>query len=263
MPDTARTQRARASTSTAVRWDIAGGRRMHSRVAVADTGARPVVMLHGIGVSSRYLMPTAVRLAPTFEVLAPDLPGFGESPPAGKQRDIATLSAALGDWIEAVDLDRPAVVAHSFGCQIAVELAVTQPERVSALVLVAPTVDSRHRSFMAQLTRLALDALREPPGLYPLVALDYAVFVRRGGLALVHPALADRLESKLPAVTQPALVVRGSRDPVVTQQWAEDVAALLPNGGLRVVEGAPHAVNYAQPRALAELITSFLQSQGG
>lgn len=259
--------RARApatrNASTAVRWDDARGQRIHSQVAIGGPGAQPVVLLHGIGVSSRYLMPTAVELVPAFEAFVPDLPGFGQSPAVGGRRDIATLAAALGDWIDAVGLDRPALVAHSFGCQIAVDLAVTRPEQLSTLVLVAPTVDRRHRSFLAQASRLALDACREPLRLYPVVAVDYTIFMRRGGLRFVRPALADRLEAKLPAVAQPTLVVRGSRDPVVTQRWTEDVAALLPNGTLQVVEGAPHAVNFAQPRALAELISRFLGDQQG
>ena len=141
-------------------------------------------------------------------------------------------------------------------------LAVTRPDQLSSLVLVAPTVDRGHRSFVAQVSRLAVDAFHEPPRLFPLVAVDYAIFMRRGGLRLVRPALADRLEAKLPSVAQPTLVVRGSRDPVVTQRWSEDVAALLPNGTLQVVEGAPHAVNFAQPRALAELIGEFLNGTG-
>ena len=50
------------------------------------------------------------------------------------------------------------------------------------------------------------------------------------------------------------MVVRGERDPVVSQAWAREVAARLPNGRLVEVAGSGHAVNYAAPDALAALV---------
>ncbi len=57
---------------------------------------------------------------------------------------------------------------------------------------------------------------------------------------------------------QPALVVRGARDPIVPQEWAEWASSLLPRGELLVVPGAAHAVNYNAPRPLVEATEAFL-----
>jgi pimeloyl-ACP methyl ester carboxylesterase len=62
-----------------------------------------------------------------------------------------------------------------------------------------------------------------------------------------------RIETRLAALAVPTLVVRGARDPIAPQRWCEEAAALLPAGRLAVVPGAPHAVNYAAPEALAAL----------
>lgn len=71
-------------------------------------------------------------------------------------------------------------------------------------------------------------------------------------------ALEDRMEEKLPHVRVPALVVRGSRDLIVSQRWAEEAASLLPLGRLVVIPGAPHTVTYNAPLKLAGAVRAFL-----
>lgn len=92
---------------------------MHARVTTAaPDGAPEVVLLHGLGVSSRYMLPLARELAPHFRALAPDLPGFGHSdhPPAAL--DVPGLADALLAWIDAAGLIAPVLVADSVGCQV-------------------------------------------------------------------------------------------------------------------------------------------------
>jgi len=67
------------------------------------------------------------------------------------------------------------------------------------------------------------------------------------------------MEEHLPHVHVPTLVVRGSRDPIVPQDWVEKVNLLLPNSQLVVVQGAGHAVNFNSPDRLVQLVRSFLQ----
>ena len=70
--------------------------------------------------------------------------------------------------------------------------------------------------------------------------------------------MEDRIEDNLPRVEMPALVVRGSRDPICPQRWAEEVAGLLPRGRLVVVPGAAHTLNFGTPTEFAGLIRGFL-----
>lgn len=53
-------------------------------------------------------------------------------------------------------------------------------------------------------------------------------------------------------------MVRGSRDPIVSQKWAEKATQLLPNGRLFVIPGEGHTINYANPQALVRAIRPFL-----
>ena len=237
--------------------------RMRVYERYAERERAPIVtFVRGIGVSGRYFLPTAGRVAARCSVYVPDLPGFGRSGRLPGRATVRSLADALEAWLDAAELERPdAFVANSFGCQLAVDLAARRPERVGRLVLVGPTVDVRARSLTRQAARLALDSTREPPALWALEALDYAVHVAKSGLAGFVEMVRDPVELKLAQVHAPTLVVRGARDVIVPRAWASDVAAALPRGRLVEIPGSPHAVNYAAPEALARLTLEFLSER--
>lgn len=86
-------------------------------------------------------------------------------------------------------------------------------------------------------------AVHSPRTAQPGARRGSRLFGLRAARSDGHPAyaLADEIEGKLPAVDVPVRVVRGARDPLVPQQWAERVAMLAPHGRLAVVPGAGHA----------------------
>jgi pimeloyl-ACP methyl ester carboxylesterase len=241
------------------RFRTVGGIRVYERWSELP-GAPVVVLVHGIGVSGRYLLPTAGRLAANCSVHVPDLPGFGRSGRLRARPTVPRLADALEAWLDAAELGRPdAFVANSMGCQIVLDLAARRPERVARLVLVGPTVDRRARSLARQAARLALDVTREPVPLWALQTFDYVVHVSKSGVGGFVEMVRDPVETKLAHVHAPTLVVRGERDPIVPRAWAEEVAGALPRGRLVEIAGAPHAANYSAPDAVARLTLDFLQ----
>jgi 2-hydroxy-6-oxonona-2,4-dienedioate hydrolase len=231
-----------------------GGLRVYARVGGLEHEAVPVVLVHGIGVSGAYFVALATDLARDRPVLAPDLPGFGRSDRPADVPGIHELADALLAWLDAVHLPRATMVGNSMGCQVVVDLLVRHAARADGLVLISPTVDPRARTALRQAGRLAVDCVREPPELLAIVARDYAAFGARRFLLTGRSALADPIETKLPRLDVPALVIRGGRDPVVPQRWAEEAAALLPHGRLETVPGAAHACHYTAPQAVAGLV---------
>jgi pimeloyl-ACP methyl ester carboxylesterase len=231
---------------------------VHTR-AFGSAAAPPVVLVHGLVISSRYMVPTAERLAGDFRVLAPDLPGFGRSSKPARALDVPALADALLAWMDALALPEAVLVGNSLGSQVVVDLAVRHPARVPCMVLSGPTIDPYARSAAVQVARLLLvDAPQERLSLIPLHLRDtFRAGLPRAWATLRH-ALEDRVEAKLPQVQAPTLVVRGERDPVVSPRWAEEAAALLPFGRLAVIPGAPHAVNYSAPDAFARLVRGFV-----
>ena len=232
--------------------------------AVALGLGPPVVLVHGYGVSGRYMLPLARALAPSCEAFVPDLPGQGKSePPRGQASgSIAELAGALGAWVAANGLTRPVFVANSMGCQIVTDLAVHQPEHVGPMVLVGPTVDPARRTARHQLFGMLRDTAREPLSLIALAARDDAAAGIRTLLSTARGVLADRIEDRLPLIEQPTVVVHGDSDGFVSRDWVERVTGLLPRGRLVLVPGEPHAVNYTRPELIAGIVRELVVEEG-
>jgi pimeloyl-ACP methyl ester carboxylesterase len=240
------------STCTPVR-----GFRMHARVGGGSSGL-PVVLVHGLAVSHRYLMPTAALLGRRHPVAAPDLPGFGLSEDPGRVLGTRELADRLGEWLRATFATPVVLLGNSYGCQVLVDLVVRDPSVAVALVLSGPTVDPGARSETRQVLRWLADAVREDPLQAPILLRD----VRDAGpprvFATLRHAVEDRIEDKLPAVPVPTLVTRGGIEPIVPPHWARQAAGLLPAGRLVVLPGSPHNSVYTHAGALAAATEDFL-----
>jgi pimeloyl-ACP methyl ester carboxylesterase len=241
------------------RWPTVRGVATHDRASVASPDdTMPLVLVHGLAVSHRYLMPLAARLAGHHPVHVIDLPGFGLSGDPGRVLDVAEHADHLADWLEAAGLIRVTVVGNSFGCQVAVDLAVRHPDRVCGLVLIGPTMDPSARTATRQILRWLGDTAREDPLQLPILVRDVRdAGPRRVARTLAH-ALRDPIEGKLPQVEVPVLITRGSIEPIVPMAWARAALQLLPRGELVVVPG-PHNANYGAADHLAELVLAFLR----
>jgi 2-hydroxy-6-oxonona-2,4-dienedioate hydrolase len=165
---------------------------------------------------------------------------------------------ALRRWMVSADIDGAAVLGTSWGCQVAVELAILDPERVSALILSGPTFDPEARETRLQVRRWLRNALRESPLLAPHVARDLLDCGPWRIQRTVELALRELIEERLPQVGAPTLVVRGERDPIVSQRWAERVTELLPEGELQVIPKAGHALHFSAASELADLVRDFI-----
>jgi 2-hydroxy-6-oxonona-2,4-dienedioate hydrolase len=216
-------------------WVELDGLRTHGRVASLESvrGQLPIVLVHGLNVSSSYLVPT------------------------GELGDVQRADALVA-WLDRLGVARATMLGNSMGCQIIAELALRYPARVAAAILVGPTMDRVGRNGLTQALRLLRDVGGES---WSSIATQFADYLRFGpwrSLRTLRYALDDRIEQKLPYLQLPTLVVRGEHDPVAPQRWAEEVCRLLPQGQLAVIPGAPHALNYDTPEALARLTERFL-----
>jgi 2-hydroxy-6-oxonona-2,4-dienedioate hydrolase len=235
--------------------------RIHSLRSHGTGGGLPVVILPGLGASCRTMLPPARLLPPEPDVFIVDPPAHGESERPPHPLGLAEYAATMAAWLNAQGLERAAWVGHSFGSQVLVELASGQPELADRLVLISPTVDPSERTIARQFARLVLDTPREPWSLLGLLARDYLKAGLSGLLDIGRVAIRDRVEEKLPSIAAPTLVIRGSRDPLVPERWAEEVVTLLPHGELVVIPGGTHAVQYESPEAVAQAVQEFLEAQ--
>lgn len=243
------------------RWTTADGIRVFARVSVdpVASDAPVVVLVHGSGLSGRYMIPTAERLAPDFKVYLPDLPGFGDSGKPSRVLDVPELADALAAWMEATGLDRAALMGNSFGCQIIADLAARHPERVERAVLQGPTTPPDERSWFWQFVRWRQNQRYNPPSLGPVTHDDYRKCGLRRLFWSFQYQLTDPIEEKLPRIRAPVLVVRGAQDPIADQRWCEEVTRRLPCGRLAVIPGVAHTLVYTAASALVRVTRPFLR----
>ncbi|GAB7038610.1 MULTISPECIES: alpha/beta fold hydrolase [Catenuloplanes] len=233
------------------RYVTVSGRRLHVR-SRAGSGT-PWVLLHGLAVSHRYLMPTARALP--GPVHAPDLPGFGRSAAPRRVLGPREHAAVLAAWMDAEGMRGARLLGGSYGCQVAVELAIARPDLVSALVLAGPTADPA-AGVVRHVLRLLRDLPIEDPRQLPVVTAGALAAGPRRIIGTLRTAVRHRMEDRLPLVTAPVLVLRGRRDPIAPDAWTARLAAVA---GCRTVTlpGAAHnVVTTAGPR-VAGLATAF------
>jgi len=227
--------------------------------SMAAEQGRTFVLVHGIGTSSRYFHPVAAQLAKAGAVFLVDLPGFGASPNPRRMVTIEEHADVLAGFLRLENIQNPVVIGHSMGTQVVSRLVVDRPELTDRLVLLAPTTNPAERRLGTQARRLLADLFIERPSANAIVAVDY--LFRCGVpyfLSQVPNLLEDHIEDRLPLVQAKTLVVRGDHDPIVPREWAERVAALIPNAVSREVAG-PHVIMHSDPIGTAELIVEHAQ----
>jgi pimeloyl-ACP methyl ester carboxylesterase len=220
------------------RWVPVGGLRLHVRSRASDAGT-PWVLVHGLAVSHRYLMPTAAALQ-GGPVHVPDLPGFGLSGKPRQVYDVVRHCAAVAAWMDAEGISGARVLGNSFGCQVAVELAVRRPDLVSALVLVGPTVDPAAPTAAGQALRWVVDLGWEDPWQARIIAADVRDARPRRILATLRLSVRHRIDRRLPLVQAPVLFLRGEHDRIVPSRWLRQAAGLTPRAAVDVVPAAAH-----------------------
>jgi 2-hydroxy-6-oxonona-2,4-dienedioate hydrolase len=219
----------------------------------------PVILVHGLGLSGRYMLPTAELLARHFPVYLPDLPGFGDSDKPNRALDVPELADALAAWLRAVGLAPAALLGNSFGCQIIADLAARHPDLVERAVLQGPTTPPDERSWLWQFVRWRQNQPFNPDALGPITWDDYRKCGYRRLLQTFRHQLRDPIERKLSRIRAATLVVRGQHDPICPLEFAEEVARRLPRGRLVEIPEVADTLVYTAPKQLAQVTRQFLE----
>ena len=238
--------------------------RLYTSNAPPGAGRHAYVLLHGIGVSHRYLARLHAELAqgPQAEsqhrgaaVHSFDLPGFGGTPRPGRQVTVGEYAAFVAAVLAERGVESCIVIGHSMGVQFAVELALQVPGLVTRMVLLGPVVDPARRSAAWHALALTRDALfSEPPSTNVVVFTDY---FRTGIQWYVTelPVMMDYpLDLRIRGVGQPVIVLRGARDPIARRPWCEYLAAQATDGAFAEVSGRGHVVQDTAPGEVAGAI---------
>ena len=237
-------------------WTTVGGLRMFARVSAVPRGD-DIVLLHGLAVSSRYMVPLALELAKHHTVWAPDLPGFGKSQRTPRALGPQEQAEWLKAWLDSAGLKQALFVGNSMGCQALVELALRYPDTVGRLVLLGPTFDKTAPHRLSQVWRLFLDQFREPLSLVPMQAFEYLHFGTSRTLKTFTMGVRHPMLQRARLVRQSTLILRGNRDPIVSREWTQMLGSAMPNARTEEIARAAHALNYNSPRQVIEQIDAW------
>jgi pimeloyl-ACP methyl ester carboxylesterase len=254
-------------TVSDVRLQGLSGRMYASRGAAksrAEGEAAPAfVLVHGIGVSHRYLFRLHRLLAETTDTYSIDLPGFGGTPKPGRRLSVGDYADFILAALDQVGVTSCVLVGHSMGVQFAVEAALRQPDRITELVLMGPVVDHRRRSVTRQALDLTTDcALFESASSNLIVLTDYLRCGPRWYLTELPVMMTYPLEERIGDVGVPVLVLRGAKDPVASRDWCQVLAARAAAGHFREVPGRGHVVQHTGTTAVARAILDFAGRPG-
>ena len=231
------------------------------RVTDVDPAARPVLLLHGLGVSGSVFQPFARRLLPELAAVVPDLRGHGQSdaPPGGYSPTdyAADLIALIGAW----RLAPVPVIGHSLGALVGLSLAAARPELVQWLVLLDPPLDAARRNpDVPQVYRLR----HAPPGELErfLGSAELLAPIFRQASDAAFEAMLDSSAHHAVPLETPTLVIQADpeRDGVLGDAAAAEAVATLGHAQLVKIPGAAHAVHASHAAEVANLIRGFYSS---
>ncbi|MDR0883674.1 MAG: alpha/beta hydrolase [Oscillospiraceae bacterium] len=249
------------------------------RVAYGAQGAgTPVFLLHGWGASGALFGQTSTRIAQKYRAVAPDFPGFGDSPEPPGAWDVAAYAALTRDFIAEVLAETGdtacILLGHSFGARVIIKLMGQSdlPFSVEKIILtgaagVRPPL-SRKTSGRTKIYKLGKKVVSAAPvaKLFPsaLEALqqhfgsaDYAAASPLMRQVLVKTVNED-LTDLLPRVTPPTLLLWGADDTVTPLTDGQTMERLMPDAGLAVLPGAGHFAFIDQAGAFNRVVASFL-----
>lgn len=200
------------------------------------------VLIHGIGVSSKYFRPLAEQLSEHGRVFVFDLPGFGGVPQPERSLYIEGFAAVLRTALDALDVDNPVIIGHSMGAQVAVELCIQAPRYSGSVVLVGPVVPPESRAARTVLFDFVRSCLHER---LPAALRSVQGYIKAAPswILTVFPAmLRYPIEHRIKYVTGRVAILSGSEDSLCTPDWVERLAAAAVKADVttELVEGASH-----------------------
>jgi len=241
------------------------------------SGGEPLLYLHGAG----GLMPSEPfleDLGRDYRIVAPHLPGFGESTGGEHIDDVVDAVLFYQELLDDLGIAQTHVLGHSLGGMLAAELAAQNPQRVKKLVLVAPAgfwLDAHPIPdvFAAQLDEMAGLLFHDPnspaaklmtaiPEDFKLLEAMYVERVKRLAIAskFLWPVPDRGLNKRAYRISAPTLMVWGESDRLIPPVYAKEFTSRIKNSRVATIKQAGHLLMYEQQAAVVKAIREFLKN---
>ena len=250
----------------------------------------PIVLVHGLGGSKVTWLPVLPALSERHRVIAPDLPGHGESDKPRTDYTPRFFARVLRRLMDEVEIDKAVLIGNSLGGRIAIELALRSPRRVSSLALLDPSVPRLRWRYILGFTRvfptefgaiplplrerwmeLAIKRLfahpdRMPGDAYSAAATEFIRIYRSPAARMAFFSSLRHIVTESPEVfyaslrriKQSALVIFGEKDGLVPLRLGVRLAEHLPNSQLVVFPDVGHVPQFEATEETLDALRSFL-----
>ncbi|NVK31669.1 MAG: alpha/beta hydrolase [Gammaproteobacteria bacterium] len=253
---------------------------------LSGQGDATVLLIHGVGLNRSVNAPIAQALSQGCQVINLDLPGHGESDRlAISNIEIADLVETIDQFVQSQAVPMAAVVGHSIGALISVELGARYPARYQSVVPITPVYArsaEASQAVQARAKAMAKCSTEDWPRevLAPLARwfgpdeASSAAYQRcADALSVVDPtayvaayqAFAQSQgvpDIQLDALKQPMLAIAAEHDINSTPVMAQAMVDRVANGSLHTIQGAKHMAPLTHSREVAAAIVKFLSLYG-
>ncbi|MEM5436455.1 alpha/beta fold hydrolase [Paraburkholderia diazotrophica] len=250
----------------------------------ADESGETVVLIHGVGMNQSVWAPQIDALTATFRVVVYDMLGHGDSALPTPAPTLDEYAAQLEALLDTMRIGRAHIVGHSMGALVALEFALTHPQRTLSVAALNAVYDRTPAQREAVMTRAAtLDDA--PAGVSPNAGVDATLSRWFGDPIPVHLTQAaqavrelllsvdpvgyartyrlfassdDAHVGRLSGLAVPALFLTGERDPNSSPSMSLAMAAAAPFGRAEIIANERHMMNVTDPARVNEKLLAFL-----
>ncbi|MEM8975942.1 MAG: alpha/beta hydrolase [Pseudomonadota bacterium] len=262
-------------TTSAATWNTQPRSEFGELAAIQMGRGIDILLLHGVGLRSEAWNEQIKALKERYSVIAPDMPGHGESPPLQGKATLTTYTERIVEALDGTTSNPLFVVGHSMGAMIALNLASNHPTRVHGLVALNAVYRRKPTAAAAVRQRAnALDGVNatDPSGPLKrwfkddaspeaLACSEWLTEVSPAGYKTAYSVFAHSdgpADEDLKALACPALFMTGADDPNSTPTMSEAMAAHPPNGRSVVLDNAAHMMPMTHPEKVNSSLLTFL-----
>jgi 4,5:9,10-diseco-3-hydroxy-5,9,17-trioxoandrosta-1(10),2-diene-4-oate hydrolase len=245
---------------------------------LSGTG-EPVILLHGAGAGAVTWYPSIHAISKNFQVVAPDIVGYGESDKPDAPYDRPYFSNWLKDFLKELKITKAHLVGLSQGGAIALQFAIDHPEMVDKLVLVDAAGLGAKVSFWPLIGMVWMNSfpssmanrfnsryiLHKPANRDPNHSrYSIAVLQSKGGKKAFKQgrgaAVSKIPEELIKQIANETLIIWGKEDQLFSVAYGEAAAKMIPKATLRIIQEAGHLPLVDQPEIFNTILGDFLKS---
>lgn len=254
------------------------------RISINHIGSgEAVFFLHGVGGNKTNWSQNLPAFAQHFTAIAWDCRGYGDSDDYDEDLDFKDFSDDLLRVLDALDIRKVHLVGLSMGSWIAMNFAVSYPERLRSLTLCCthagfsylsdfakaefvrsrkePLLNGMEPRDIAGAVARSLVSPNAPTHVVTQLEQSMAALRKTSYLKSIEALIHTDFRNDLPYIRTPCLVVSGSNDSLTTADMGREVSTLVPNAQFALIEDAGHLPNIEKPAQFERIVLDFLLAQ--